>query len=279
MFASKSRLSAAATTTRRLIQQYTHNQANSLKLSPASAAIPFNYRLVQKKSYFTSMVQMSEQQQEQSSSHRKPPTLTRETYQNLVKNAPDHLRTVIKFEAEWCKTCENVAPLLERAVSEVNALFEKDRLQYFVVDVEEDDEMASAFSVQSLPSIFTVHKDHLLEKIVATGQTDVSKLRILFLKAFVEKRDGEFVIDFGKNGKACLKYASQGDDPKHVVFSHVEAPPTVRGHQVGDALAEYAFLHARKEGWKVVPTCSWIVKKYLGNEKTKNRFKSVLVDK
>jgi predicted GNAT family acetyltransferase len=35
-------------------------------------------------------------------------------------------------------------------------------------------------------------------------------------------------------------------------------PPTARGHGIGGALVEAALLHARTEGLKVIPTCSYV---------------------
>jgi predicted GNAT family acetyltransferase len=42
------------------------------------------------------------------------------------------------------------------------------------------------------------------------------------------------------------------------LFNHTEVPPQLRGQGVAGKLAKAALDHARKQGWRVVPACSYI---------------------
>jgi predicted GNAT family acetyltransferase len=41
-------------------------------------------------------------------------------------------------------------------------------------------------------------------------------------------------------------------------FDHTEVPPQLRGSGVAAKLAQHALQHAAAQGWKVIPSCSYI---------------------
>ena len=58
---------------------------------------------------------------------------------------------VIDFFAEWCQPCKMVAPILEELAEEY-----KDDLIIYKIDTENQQELASVFQIQSIPSILFV---------------------------------------------------------------------------------------------------------------------------
>src|SRR5512133_1043887 len=61
---------------------------------------------------------------------------------------------IIDFYADWCSPCKMVAPILEELQSEYG-----DKLTIFKVNTEEQQELASIFGIQSIPSILFVPLD------------------------------------------------------------------------------------------------------------------------
>jgi len=57
---------------------------------------------------------------------------------------------IIDFYADWCGPCKTIAPILE----ELDAEF--DDIDFYKVDTEAENELASAFGIQSIPSILFI---------------------------------------------------------------------------------------------------------------------------
>jgi predicted GNAT family acetyltransferase len=57
------------------------------------------------------------------------------------------------------------------------------------------------------------------------------------------------------SGLARLKYVLRGDVLDLV---HTEVPQAAEGQGIGAALARTALEHARREGFKVIPTCPFV---------------------
>ncbi|HOY31021.1 MAG TPA: thioredoxin [Bacteroidales bacterium] len=58
---------------------------------------------------------------------------------------------IIDFYADWCGPCRMVAPVLEELSNEY-----KDQIDIFKIDTEQEQELAGAFGIQSIPSILFV---------------------------------------------------------------------------------------------------------------------------
>ncbi|MEI6677791.1 MAG: thioredoxin [Mariniphaga sp.] len=58
---------------------------------------------------------------------------------------------IIDFYANWCGPCKTVAPILEELQAEYG-----EKLTIFKVNTEEQQELASIFGIQSIPSILFV---------------------------------------------------------------------------------------------------------------------------
>ena len=58
---------------------------------------------------------------------------------------------IIDFYATWCGPCKATAPVLEKIAEEYDG-----RINVFKVDVDQEQELASIFGIQSIPSILFI---------------------------------------------------------------------------------------------------------------------------
>ncbi|RLC51282.1 MAG: thioredoxin [Candidatus Cloacimonadota bacterium] len=88
--------------------------------------------------------------------------LTKETFMNKVFNYAQNkewkfegeLPCVIDFYADWCAPCKIVAPVLEELAEEY-----KGKVNFYKIDTEDQQELAAAFGIRSIPSILFCPKD------------------------------------------------------------------------------------------------------------------------
>ncbi len=64
------------------------------------------------------------------------------------------LPSIIDFYADWCGPCKMVAPVLEELSEEY-----KGQINIYKIDTEEEQELAAAFGIRSIPSILFIPKD------------------------------------------------------------------------------------------------------------------------
>src|SRR5664280_741616 len=85
--------------------------------------------------------------------------LTKETFQNKVfdfeKNKEWKFEggrpCIIDFYADWCGPCKMVAPILEELATEFEG-----KMDVYKVNTEEEQELAGAFGIRSIPSFLFV---------------------------------------------------------------------------------------------------------------------------
>ncbi len=75
------------------------------------------------------------------------------TFSNEVINASQTVPVVLDFWATWCEPCKQLSPLLESLVAEYGG-----RVLLAKIDVDANPQLAQAFQVQSIPSVFAVVK-------------------------------------------------------------------------------------------------------------------------
>jgi thioredoxin len=61
------------------------------------------------------------------------------------------LPAIIDFYADWCSPCKMVAPILEELSDEY-----KDKIKIYKVNTEEEQELAAAFGIRSIPSLLFI---------------------------------------------------------------------------------------------------------------------------
>lgn len=78
--------------------------------------------------------------------------LTKETFNETIA---DNDTVIIDFWAEWCGPCKSFAPTYETAAKEHNDIV------FAKVDTEEQQELAQAFGIRSIPTLM-VFRDQIL---------------------------------------------------------------------------------------------------------------------
>lgn len=61
---------------------------------------------------------------------------------------------IVDFYADWCGPCKQIAPVMEQLSKEYNG-----RIRIYKVNVDNEQELASAFGINSIPAILFVPKD------------------------------------------------------------------------------------------------------------------------
>jgi len=88
--------------------------------------------------------------------------LTKETFlekvfdfeKNKEWNFEGQLPCLIDFYADWCQPCKMVAPILAELAEEY-----KGKINIYKVDTEDQQELAGAFGIRSIPSLLFCPKD------------------------------------------------------------------------------------------------------------------------
>ncbi|MBT3755621.1 MAG: thioredoxin [Candidatus Cloacimonetes bacterium] len=88
--------------------------------------------------------------------------LTKETFQQKVFNYEaskdwkfeGDKPCIIDFYADWCGPCKQVAPVLEDLAKEYEG-----KVDIYKIDTEDQQELAAAFGIRSIPSILFCPKD------------------------------------------------------------------------------------------------------------------------
>lgn len=88
--------------------------------------------------------------------------LTKETFLNKVFNYEQNKEwkfegdkpCLIDFYADWCQPCKMVAPVLEELSKEYDG-----KINIYKIDTEDQQELAAAFGIRSIPSLLFCPKD------------------------------------------------------------------------------------------------------------------------
>jgi thioredoxin 1 len=88
--------------------------------------------------------------------------LTKETFLDKVFNYEKNKEwkfegskpCIIDFYADWCAPCKMVSPVLEELAKDFDG-----KIDVFKVNTEEEQELASAFGIRSIPSFLFVPAD------------------------------------------------------------------------------------------------------------------------
>ncbi|SDZ93595.1 thioredoxin [Haloplanus vescus] len=71
---------------------------------------------------------------------------------------------LLDFYADWCGPCDAQEPILEEILDDYGSVeFEK-------IDVEQDQDTANAYQVQSLPTVVVENDDGVVEQFVGVTQ-------------------------------------------------------------------------------------------------------------
>jgi len=76
------------------------------------------------------------------------------------------------FTASWCGPCQKIKPLLEK----ISEGADPSKLEIYMIDIDENDNIASEFKIRSVPTFYLYHKKELKGQ---TGGADIKKVQEL----------------------------------------------------------------------------------------------------
>lgn len=93
--------------------------------------------------------------------------LNAETFDSTVS---EDKATLIDFFAEWCGPCKMQTPVLHKVADEYSS-----KMNFGAVNVDEAEEIAAKYGVQSIPTLMVFKKGEVLKK--AEGMKNESQLK------------------------------------------------------------------------------------------------------
>ena len=76
------------------------------------------------------------------------------------------------FTAKWCGPCQRIKPLLKKISDGADA----SKLKVYMIDIDENDEIAKEFQIRSVPTFYLYKKKELIGQ---TGGADIKKVQEL----------------------------------------------------------------------------------------------------
>ncbi|MDD4515259.1 thioredoxin [Massilibacteroides sp.] len=90
---------------------------------------------------------------------------------------------IVDFYADWCGPCRQVSPILKQLAKEY-----KDQIIVYKVNVDNEKELASAFGIQSIPTILFIPKSGQPQLAMGAFPKETFEKQI---KEFLLKQDGK----------------------------------------------------------------------------------------
>lgn len=98
-------------------------------------------------------------------------TITSKNFEEEVSKS--EVPVLLDFWATWCGPCKMVSPIVDEVANEVEG-----RAKVGKVNVDEQQELASAFNIMSIPTLVVIHKGKLVKQTVGV-QTKEEILEML----------------------------------------------------------------------------------------------------
>lgn len=81
--------------------------------------------------------------------------------ENFDKELESAIPVLVKFGAEWCGPCKQIAPVLEELSSEY-----ADRIKFLSVDIDEAPAIAPRFGIRGVPTILIFRDGQVINTLV-----------------------------------------------------------------------------------------------------------------
>ena len=76
------------------------------------------------------------------------------------------------FTAKWCGPCQKIKPLIEK----LSEWSDPSKLEIYLIDIDENDNIASELKIRSVPTFYLYHKKELKGQ---TNGSDINKVKNL----------------------------------------------------------------------------------------------------
>jgi|TARA_B110000495_G_C22672835_1_gene397559 thioredoxin 1 len=76
------------------------------------------------------------------------------------------------FTATWCGPCQKIKPMIEK----LSEGLDNSKVEVYMVDIDENDELALELKVKSVPTFYLFHKKELIDQ---TSGNDIFKVHKL----------------------------------------------------------------------------------------------------
>ena len=99
----------------------------------------------------------------------------------------------------------------------------------------------------------------------------------------LDEKNRRFMCDLfdssnNHKGYGYLHYNVLDSNKKLYEFDHIEIPNEFRQENLGHFLANAAFEHASREGWRVKTTCDFLSDKFLKEKENKTKFSKIIAE-
>ncbi|NLA35710.1 MAG: tetratricopeptide repeat protein [Actinobacteria bacterium] len=126
--------------------------------------------------------------------------VTDATFQQLVLDRSMHVPVVIDLWAEWCGPCKTLGPFLEAVIAETAG-----RVEFAKVDVDVNPQIANAFKVQSIPAVFAMHQQQIVDQFL--GAQPEATVREFVQRLLPTREESEVERLYAAGDEASLRAA------------------------------------------------------------------------
>jgi len=150
------------------------------------------------------------------------------TFEDSVIRASAETPVLVDFWAAWCGPCKTLTPVLEKLAADYNGAFVLAK-----VDVEQEQELAAAFQIRSVPTVMLVKDGQLVDGF--PGALPEAEVREFLTHHGIEPAAVVEAV-----GEAAVEVAAAPPDPHAEVMrlrKLAEAEPDTAAHRLDLALA------------------------------------------